>query len=77
MDHLPEFLNVTFKPGRRTAQVTISIVNDKILEMATETVLMVLSPTQGNAKNVCVTTPGTAILRIMYNDGELEAGPSS
>ena len=78
MDYLPEFLNVTFKPGIRTAQVTISIVNDNILEMATETVLMVLIPSQDNAKDVCVTTPETAILRIMDDDSELEkAGPSS
>ena len=77
MDYLPEIVNVTFKPGRQTAQVTISIVNDNNLEMATETILMVLNPSQGNASNVCVTTPETATLRIMYDDGELEAGPSS
>ena len=63
-------------PGSRTAQDTISIVNDNILEMATETVLMVLSPSQGNARDVCVTTPGTATLRIMEDDSELEAEAS-
>ena len=73
VDYLPESLNLTFMPGSRTAQGNISIVDDKISEMVFETALMMLIPSQGNARDVCVTTPGTATLRIMDDDSELKA----
>ena len=71
-DYLPESFNVTFEPGTRTATGSIVIVNDDILEMKTETALMVLSPSEGNVKDVCVATPGTATLGIIDDDSELE-----
>ena len=48
-------------------------MDDKISEMVFETALMMLIPSQGNARDVCVTTPGTATLRIMDDDSELKA----
>ena len=75
-DYLPETFNVTFEPGSRTAAGSILIVNDDILEVKNETVLMVLSPSEGNAKDVCVGTPGSATLRIIDDDSELERQPS-
>ena len=75
-DYLNESFNVTFEPGSRTATGSILIVNDDVLEMKNETALMVLSPSEGNAKDVCVATPGTATLRIIDDDSELERQPS-
>ena len=71
-DYLPESFNVTFEPSTRSATSSIVIVNDDILEMKTETALMVLSPSEGNVKDVCVATPGTATLGIIDDDSELE-----
>ena len=76
-DYVPESLNVTFEPGSQTAQGRISIVDNDVLEMKSETALMVLTPSQGNPKDVCVATPGTATLRIIDDDSELETEPSS
>ena len=67
---------MTFEPGSRTATGSIGIVNDDILEMKAETVLMVLSPSERNVKDVCVATPGTATLGIIDDDSELEREPS-
>ena len=76
-NYLNESFNVTFEPGSRTATGSIVIVNDDILEMKTETALMVLSPSEGNAKDICVATPGTATLGIIDDDSELETEPST
>lgn len=71
-DYLPASLNLTFTPGSRTARGNVSIVDNVIREMATETVLMMLSPSQGNVKDICVAAPGTATLNIVDDDSELK-----
>ena len=47
-------------------------MDNMVREMSTETVLMVLSPSQSNVKDVCVASPGTATLNIVDDDSELK-----